>query len=185
MERLWNQGTGKSPRPTAASLAGGPQPALWLPPPAPDQPLCCVLARLQGCLCLSVGFPIRPGTWSSCLIPAECFQLGLGNWCQLLWGKWLALPVLLAGRLQSVAGAWPENQAFPRVPVGGLGSRAAGSWFLLVLWTKVQITQDSVSIGPQTLLPMFASQKRNNFNWLAGSWLFSLILQQRCFFSSW
>jgi len=52
----------------------------------------------------------------------------------------------------------------PRVPVGGLGSRAAGSWFLLVLWTKVQITQDSVSIGPQTLLPMFASQKRNNFN---------------------
>ena len=118
MERLWNQGMGKSPRPTAASLPEGPQPALWLPPAAPGQPLCCVLARLQGCLCLSVGFLVRPGIWSARLTPAEYFQLGLGNWCQLLWGEWLALPVLLAGRLQSVAGPWPETQAFPQGPCG-------------------------------------------------------------------
>lgn len=39
MERLWNQGAGKSPRLTAASLDGAHQLGPWLPPAAPDQPL--------------------------------------------------------------------------------------------------------------------------------------------------
>lgn len=82
------------------------------------------------------------------LSPGKCFQLVLGNWCQLLWGELLGTSWAV-GRWaldwsRSLAG---EPVLPPRGP-GGLEAELLGDGFHLVegssCWMKARTTQGSI-----------------------------------------
>jgi hypothetical protein len=134
MERLWNQAAGRTPRPTAASLYGAHQLAPSCLSQSPISHLCQVLAWMQGCLCFKVGFPTRPGIWSACLSSAKCFQLALGNWCQLLWGEPLGT--------SCAAGRWARECGWslacePGFPQGAWVAWMHSCWKMVFTWWRV------------------------------------------------
>lgn len=131
MEGLWNQGVCKTPRPTAASLDSAHLPV----PGCLHQPstsyLCSILARLQVYLCFRVGFPTRPGIWSACLSQAGCFQLGRGNWCQLLWGELVGTSCAAGRQALECVGTLAWEPGLTQGTLGRLKDRIARSWFSL------------------------------------------------------
>lgn len=116
-------------------------------PQPPTSHLCRVLAQLQGCLCFSVGFPTGLGVWSTRFSPAKGFQLGLGNWCQLLWGELVGTS---CAAWQAGSGVWQELGLRTRP---WLPQRAQGwEWeaWMQSCWKLVFICQRAVSAGQRS-----------------------------------
>lgn len=106
--KLWNQGVGKAPGPTAASLDG----AHSLAPSCLPQPLSATYVKCWlGCGAVFVFvYDFPPGR--------QGFQLGLGNTVSCSGQSWLALPVQF-GR-QALEGGGSLALAFIMKPWGHL-----------------------------------------------------------------